>query len=756
MYDIRQFRPTLYLLLLLVFTGYAVAAQAPGLWLLSVGATVLHMYLCKHEMFRPLPRLVANGLTLLFAAWLVMRVRTVSGPPILAICEFLVFLQLVKLYEERGNRDLAQLLVLSLLLMVAAAISTGTLVFALLFIVYLFLSLYCCLLFHLKTETDHAKAVMGITPEEANVMTLKQDQRFLPRSMRRLTLFVSGVSIVMAVAVFLFFPRGSGAGIIGNLAFKPNQAMTGFSDQVSFQDVARITQNETPVASVNVTKDGATWGALGKPLYLRGSAPDSYVSNPNDPDRWKWRRTTQAQTDLIPHIGAGTEQSLNTPFGGERLVQQVHLYPTGTPVLFAMPGLVSFMPGRDVQQFTHGRTDDVIQLREALTGDFNYTVVSTGQSEGPPPPAAAAPPPPQSPRSRFSRWLRSGPGAGAGGAGNNAADFAGDGGEGGNDRVRPYPVPKEVTEFALRDEVAGVDARGNLARQRLAANGISDLDEQVARNIERYLQTQFTYTLDLTDARRVANKDPMVQFLYDFKKGHCEYFAGAMTLMCQGLKMNARMVVGFKCDDFNNVGGYYQVKQSHAHAWVEVLTKNGWQMFDPTAARESDGGSKAPGVWKQFTNLLSYLEYTWGDKVVNYDSESRSNLIQNVDSGLTNTAVQTSGWLERMKRALNLENFFYVSSGLISLIITAAVTVVAISLGYFLYERLRLRRRARRIGIDLLPTGDQMRLARQLAFYDALLQSLDRHDVVRHRHHTPMEFAHSVGFLPGDLYTSIL
>jgi hypothetical protein len=132
MYDIRQFRPTLYMLLLLVFTGYAVAAQAPGIWVLAVGATVLHMYLYKHDLFRPLPRLVANALTLLFAAWLVMRVRTVSGPPILAICEFLVFLQLIKLYEERGNRDLAQLLVLSLLLMVAAAISTGTLVFALL------------------------------------------------------------------------------------------------------------------------------------------------------------------------------------------------------------------------------------------------------------------------------------------------------------------------------------------------------------------------------------------------------------------------------------------------------------------------------------------------------------------------------------------------------------------------------------------------------------------------------------------------
>ena len=61
------------------------------------------------------------------------------------------------MWEQRANRDYAQLLVLSLLLMVAAAISTGSLVFGLLFVGYLLTSLYCCLLFHLKVETDDAR-----------------------------------------------------------------------------------------------------------------------------------------------------------------------------------------------------------------------------------------------------------------------------------------------------------------------------------------------------------------------------------------------------------------------------------------------------------------------------------------------------------------------------------------------------------------------------------------------------------------------
>ena len=45
----------------------------------------------------------------------------------------------------------------------------------------------------------------------------------------------------------------------------------------------------------------------------------------------------------------------------------------------------------------------------------------------------------------------------------------------------------------------------------------------------------------------------MVAFLYDLKRGHCEYFAGAMALMCQSLGMQARVVTGFKCDEYNDV-----------------------------------------------------------------------------------------------------------------------------------------------------------------------------------------------------------
>ncbi|HWP39977.1 MAG TPA: hypothetical protein VNL70_03550, partial [Tepidisphaeraceae bacterium] len=63
MYDIRQFRPALYALLLLGISGFALASQSPGVWILSVGAILANAWLIRTGRFAPMPRLVANLVT---------------------------------------------------------------------------------------------------------------------------------------------------------------------------------------------------------------------------------------------------------------------------------------------------------------------------------------------------------------------------------------------------------------------------------------------------------------------------------------------------------------------------------------------------------------------------------------------------------------------------------------------------------------------------------------------------------------------
>ena len=211
MYDIRQFKPALYALLLLGMSGFALAAQWPGLWVLAVGGVMLNAWLVRTGRFTPMPRFLASIVTIIAFIYIADLVLHSQTTPILIIGQFLVLLQLVKLYEQRANRDYAQLIILSLLLMVAAAINTASLAFGVLFIGYLFLSLYVCLLFHLKVESEEARKAIALPETEPNPATLRQDQNYLSSSMRRLTGLISTVAVVMAVLVFLFFPRGTGA-----------------------------------------------------------------------------------------------------------------------------------------------------------------------------------------------------------------------------------------------------------------------------------------------------------------------------------------------------------------------------------------------------------------------------------------------------------------------------------------------------------------------------------------------------------------
>src|SRR3954447_24644823 len=182
MYNIRQFKPVLYLLLMVGLSGFSLAAISPGLWVLGATGILLNAWLVMTGRFAPMPRMLANAVTLAATLFSARQMLTNTGPPVIVIGQFLVLLHLVKLWEQRANRDYAQLLVLSLLLMVAAAINTASLTFGIVLAAYLFLSLYCCLLFHLKVDTDAAKAAMPLPEEKIPPARLRQDQRHLSRS----------------------------------------------------------------------------------------------------------------------------------------------------------------------------------------------------------------------------------------------------------------------------------------------------------------------------------------------------------------------------------------------------------------------------------------------------------------------------------------------------------------------------------------------------------------------------------------------
>jgi len=734
MYDIRQFKPTLYVVVLMGITGFCMAIGGGGLWLISAIAMGFNAWLVRTNRFAPLPRFVANIATVLALVWAFVSVYG-GQTTIVGIGHFLVVLQLVKLYEQRANRDYAQLLVLSLLLMVAASINTASLLFGILLIVYLFTSLYCCLLFHLKVETDTARAMMFGLGQRVNPPTLRQDQRFLPRSMRRLTVVVSVAAISFAVVVFLFFPRRVGAGLLGPIQFPQGQAMTGFGDQVSYNQVARIMQNTEPVAYVWVTHNGEP--VRGGTLLLRGVALDRYTGSGENGPAWQWIRTPEPES-LFNNVTEHSPARLSPQQGTDIYRQRWQIIRgTGSNVIFALGGPTNLTVNGDMR-IRYAPGTQTIQADEPITRPLEYTVVSSGIVAQP---SGEVSPPEQTPaeqgRERRFRRLRELVAA--------SSPVV----------IAQSQIDPQIEAFARRVEVSGADDQGPLAARRPSDERTHPLDLQIAANIERYLQQNFAYTLDLTDTRRVDGQDPLVRFLYDFQRGHCEYFAGAMALMCQSLGMQARVVIGFKTDEFNEFDNRFMVRQSHAHAWVEVLGPDGvWQTFDPTSGNDPRF-QRGKTLWQRLRHFFDFLELKWANSVVAYDNEARANVITNLDSHLTNTAISGNNYIRQMMRWLDETLFWRVSSGLLGLLVWSMVGGVLVAIGWFLWERWKLRQRAKRIGLEALPTSDKLRLVRQLGFYDDLVRMLERHGIRRPAHLTPREFAQSLSYLPTEAYEGI-
>lgn len=744
MYDIRQFKPALYLLLFLGMSAFALAIETPGLWLLAVSVLGLHGWLVKTGRFRPFPRLIANLITLVALVYTFEALRSAAPPPIITIGQFLVFLQLVKLFELRANRDYAQLLILSLLLMVAGAISTPSLAFGVLLIIYLFVSLYVCLLFHLKVENEHALKAQTLPREKLNEVTLKQDQRYLPRSMRRLAGLVALAGIGMAVFVFLFCPRGFGAGMFGQLQFQ-KPALTGFSQDVSLGDINRISQNNEIVAQVQVWKNEKRVEGT-EPLLLRGRTFSRY-----DPRQRNWERTPAENDDGVDASDSTQGFDRKIPagrMGGDIYRLQIALHPTGTDTLFILPGLLHFSSSRQIGNLSFSSDDETLSFADTLTQRFDYEIralnriVETSSIDPDPAPVANILRMPRTP--------------------NSSMPYS---------HPRRNRIPSEVAQYARRPEVSGVDEKGQPLVSLLPPDHtITSLDQEIAENIEKHLRSTFSYTLDLTSEENDRTKDPIVQFLYNWKKGHCEYFASSMVLMCQSLGMQARMVTGFRSDEYDGaLGHYYVVRQSHAHAWVEVKTLNGWKTFDPTSGNDIDGPGKQSAL-QSIKHFFDWLEYKWAANVVAYDAARRDSLVNKLEHRVSQGVMKTQmnpnsafhsieRWWEHLVRVLtnwfNGDGVQFSEALTIVLVLLLGVLILSYQLFRMIRQRRLMRRRAAKIGLENLPTAEQIRLARQLGFYEQLTTILEQRRIVRPSHQTPAEFSDSLAFLPNEAFDTI-
>jgi transglutaminase-like putative cysteine protease len=174
----------------------------------------------------------------------------------------------------------------------------------------------------------------------------------------------------------------------------------------------------------------------------------------------------------------------------------------------------------------------------------------------------------------------------------------------------PDPLPPAVRDELL--QLPHIDTRIiRLARQMTAG---AESEEEEARALEHNLRHDYGYTLELP---RSSVPDPLANFLFVRKKGHCEYFASAMAVMLRTLGIPARVVTGFQSGIFNPLTGWQVVRASDAHSWVEAwINGRGWTTFDPTPP---DPHAASAGVLARISLFFDAAGQFWQDWVLSYD-----------------------------------------------------------------------------------------------------------------------------------------
>lgn len=257
--------------------------------------------------------------------------------------------------------------------------------------------------------------------------------------------------------------------------------------------------------------------------------------------------------------------------------------------------------------------------------------------------------------------------------------------------------------------------------------------------IETYLRRTYGYTLDLPSAMPA---DPIAFFLFDYRRGHCEFFASAMAIMLRTLGIPTRLVNGFLQGGYNDVSGNYTVRASDAHSWVEVYFPNyGWVSFDPTP---TDGRSTSSFGLGRLSLYMDAFQTAWEEWIINYDFLHQITLARELEGTSRRVTIESRNYFRRHYRELvntvERTTDWLVErrvTTLIFLTLIAAVIVALFSrtaLIRWLQER-RMLSRARR--------GLQRPEDATLA-YLRLLRILSRRGLQKPLAQTPNEFAATV------------
>jgi hypothetical protein len=305
--------------------------------------------------------------------------------------------------------------------------------------------------------------------------------------------------------------------------------------------------------------------------------------------------------------------------------------------------------------------------------------------------------------------------------------------------ITPPLTPPPVLSMSRREAYTQlpeqIDPRIPQLAQFMTVGAASDLGR--ARELEKRLRQDYGYTLQLPQ-REV--KDPLADFLFTRRKGHCEYFASAMAVMLRTLKIPARLATGFQNGVYNPISDLWLVRASDAHSWVEAwIPGHGWTTFDPTPA---DLSSRPFTLFSQAGLYLDAAETFWRQWVVGYDPNRQGTLADRIEQTARRMGI---GWFDALlgaqARWVTRAKAWIRRFGLAGLLGLAAAFWLWTS-GPRLWRAVWIRRRVERVRRGQASAADATLL------YERMLHALRRRGYQKPVWFTPVEFARSLPATP--------
>lgn len=294
---------------------------------------------------------------------------------------------------------------------------------------------------------------------------------------------------------------------------------------------------------------------------------------------------------------------------------------------------------------------------------------------------------------------------------------------------RPYPT---IFQRYLQLPVT-LDPRIEARADEMIAKANARSRYDIAKAIETQLQQDYGYSLDM----KASGPDPLADFLFNVKSGHCEYFSTAMAVMLRTQGIAARVVNGFLPGEYNDAAGAFSVRQSDAHSWVEVYfpDSRSWVTFDPTPlAGRSEPVSE--GVAARLGKYAAALELFWFQYVIGYDQQEQRSLATSLNSGLFSFRNSLTNLALLARNGLT-------GSGRFLILIAGAVAGVFL-LGFI---GLRVKRFGWRRGLSLKAIEAEPEHS-TVVFFERLTSLLARRGIQRTPDLTPLEFARQVDLQP--------